>query len=211
MIDLIHIGIGSGLPCHGEHIHVAGVDGVGHLGEVGHIGDDQVEADLLQSLGGQGQSHEGGVVARAAAADHDLSVHGSVSRSSSDLAVGDGVASSLEVAQSGLLGGGVTLVSGHALGVDVIAVHVDGEGDLVALISDTGSGPRGIGDGVVDDVGELTIVGVDSHITVNSDHGSDSLTQILGGIVAAIAVADLHAVGVEADVAIAQIGDQIGL
>ena len=151
------------------------------------------------------------MVAGTAAAHHDLSVHAGIRGSRGDLAVGDGVAGSLEVTQSGLLGGGVLILGGHTVGVDVVAVHIHGESDLVALIGDTGSSPGGVGDGVVDNIGELTVVGVHSHVTVHSDNGSDSLTQVLGGLVAAVAIADLHAVGVEADIAIAQVGDQVGL
>ena len=211
MIDLEHIRVGRGLPCHGEHVGSTGVDRVGHLGEVGHIGDDQVEADLLEGVGREGQSHEGGVVALAAAADHDFSVHAAAGGSSGDLAVSDGVAGSLEVAESGLLGGGVLVVGAHTFGVDVVAVDVNGEGDLVALIGNARSGPGGVGDGVVDDVGELTVVGVDSDIAVNGDNRGDGLTQILGGLITAVAVADLHAVGVEADIAVAEVGDEVGL
>lgn len=72
------------------------------------------------------------MVALAAAADHDFSVHAAAGGSSGDLAVSDGVAGSLEVAESGLLGGGVLVVGAHAFGVDVVAVDVNGEGDLVA-------------------------------------------------------------------------------
>ena len=81
-------------------------------------------------------------------------------------AVSDGVAGSLEVAESGLLGGGVLVVGAHTFGVDVVAVDVNGEGDLVASSVTRGAAQEVSEIGVVDDVGELTVVGVDSDIAV---------------------------------------------
>ena len=144
------------------------------------------------------------MVALTAAADDQLIVHLGACGSSGDLAVLHGVASSLKEAQSGLLGSGVLLLVAHAIGVDGVVVDVGGEGHLIAVIGNLRSGPRGIGDGVVDDVGPLAVVGVDSHVTVHGQHGGQTLTQVLGGIGGTV-VAHLHVVGVDAHIAVAQV------
>src|SRR5699024_73994 len=148
VVDLIHVGIHSGLPSGGKQLSGASLHLREHVGRVGNISDNQVHTDLLQSILGQSTHHEGGVVALTAAADDQLIVHLGACGSSGDLAVLHGVASSLKEAQSGLLGSGVLLLVAHAIGVDGVVVDVGGEGHLIAGIGNLRSGPRGIGDGV---------------------------------------------------------------
>ena len=97
-----------------------------------------------------------------------------------------------QLAESGLQSGIVALLSGHVGGVDVVAVHVNGEGDLVAVVRGLGSGPGGVGDGVVDDARALAIVGLDGDVTINGEDGGEGLAQVLGSLAARLA-ADVHA------------------
>ena len=69
VIELIHIRVVGGLPCSNPAFRLAGLVRSEQVGSVGHIVDDQVEADGLQSRSRVRQNLERRVVAVAGAAD----------------------------------------------------------------------------------------------------------------------------------------------
>ena len=174
-----------------------------------------MHADLLQSLGGLGEDHEGGVIALAVGGDQGLALDGVVSGIHTTLGVGDDLAvldlaaGGLEEAQGSLQGGLILLLVVHVGGIDVLTLSIHRESDLVARIGSLRSSPRGVGDGVVDDGSALAIVGLDGDGAVSSQNGGESLTISLGGIGAGLIV-DVHGVGAHADVTIAQVIHGIG-
>ena len=118
-------------------------------------------------------------------------------------------AGGLEEADGGLQGGVVALLLGHVVGVDGIAVHIDGEGGLVALVGRTRGGPGGVGDRVLDDGGGLAVVAVHDRVAVDGEEGGEALAEVLGGLAARLAV---HADVLSADayVAVAEVVDAEG-
>ena len=174
-----------------------------------------MHADLLQSLGGLGQDHEGGVIALAVGGDQGLTLDGvsigvlTASGVGNDLAVLHLAAGLLKEAQGGLQSSLVLLIGSHVGGVDVLAVSVHRESDLVAGVGSLRSSPGGVGDGVVDDGSTLAIVGVDGNVTIRSQDGGESLTIGLGSVGAGLVV-DVHGVGAHADVAVTQVIHGIG-
>ena len=136
---------------------------------------------------------------------------GSAFGSSGSLAVStEGVAGSFQVAAGGSDGSVILGGFFHVGSVDGVAINVDGESDSVAFISRLGSGPGGVGDGVVDNGSAVAVVGVDNGVTVDSQQGSDALTQVLGSVGSGI-VADLDVGGVHADVAVAEVINGLGV
>ena len=136
-----------------------------------------------------------------------LRAFGSGGEHTGSLVIGE--AGSLQEALGGLDGGNVLVLGAHVSGVDGVAVHVHGEGHAIALVGRLGSSPGGGGDGVVDDGRSIAIVGIHGGVAVHSQHGGQSLAQVLGGLGAGLA-SNVHGVGVHADVAIAQVGHGVG-
>ena len=202
MVQLVHVGVIGGLPGSDPTLGSAGLVGSVQVRSVGHIVDSQGEADGLQGGCSVGQGLEGGVVAVAAATDVDLVLHLSTGGSGSDLAVLNGVAGSLEVTQGSLQGSLVLVLAAHVGGVDLVAVHVGGVGDLVAVIGNGRSGPRSVGDGVVDNGSGIAVVRVDALITVSGNNGHDGLAQVLGSLGSRI-VANADVLSVQGNVAVA--------
>jgi len=210
VVDLVHIGIGRGLPGGGPHLHGAGVEAVPQDVAVGDVVDFQRDADGGQRVLGVGQNAVGGMVAAAVSRNDDFVGHGSTGGSRSELLGGvvPGVAGGLEEADGGLQGRVVLLLVGHVARVEILAVDVLGERDRIALVGGLGSRPGGVGDRVLDDVGEIAVVGVDDGVAVDGQQGGDALAEILG-LVGAGVVADLDEVGVDAEVAVAEVVDGV--
>ena len=209
VVDLVHIRVNGSTPSSAPHIDLTGVNAVPQAGGVAQVGDDEVHADRGESLGGLGDHHEGGVVAGTVSGDLDLVLKLSAGGSRGQLAILDRVAGSLEVAEGSLQSGIIALLGGHVGGVDVVAVHVNGEGDLVAVVRGLGSGPGGVGDGVVDDARALAIVGLDGDVTIDGEDSGEGLAQVLGSLAARLA-ADVHAGSAHAEVAVTEVIDGIG-
>ncbi len=133
------------------------------------------------------------MVASAAGANVHLILQLCALGSSSQLAVLNGVAGLLEVAQSSLQCCIILILLAHAVGVDGVAVYVYGVSHGVAVVSNLRSSPGGVGDGVVDDGSGVAVVEADALVTVNGQNGSNGLAQILGLVGSGI-VANLHVV-----------------
>ena len=144
------------------------------------------------------------MVAGAAARDPDLVAHGSARGSRGDLAVSDGVARSLEVAQRRLQAGSFPRRGVHAGGVDAAPRGVPGEGDLIPRISGLRRCPGRVGDRVVDDGGDAAEIGADRFVAVVGEHGGERLAQRLGGVGAFVS-ADVHGLSAHADIAVPEV------
>ena len=206
-VDLGHIRVDGALPGGGPHHGGVALQRIlPHAGAyVVHL---QGDAQLAQHVAG-GHGHAvGGVILLARAGDHDLIGVGHVGELAGLLVEVE--ARGLEVADGGLPGGLVTLLLAHGSIVDVVAVHVHGVGVPVALVGRLGSGPGGVGDGILDDGGAIAVVGVDDGVAVDGEQGHEALAQRLGGVGGGLA-AHVHQVGVDAQVAVAAIVHQHGV
>ena len=150
------------------------------------------------------------MVAGAVGRDPDFVAHLGAFGSRGQLAVSDGVAGSLEEAQSGLqaglLAGGVV----HVGGVDVVALHVLGEGNGIVRVGGLRSSPGRVGDRVVDDGGNAgAVVGVDGHVTEVGEHSRKGLAEVLGSVGGDVA-AHVHGLGADAEVAVAEVVNRVG-
>src|SRR5699024_6552580 len=103
----------------------------------------------------------------------------------------------------GGLGGSVLIVSTHTVSIDGLAVDIHGVSHLITVVSNLRSSPGGVGDGVVDNRSGLTVVGIDTLVTVDGNDGAQGLAQVAGSLGSGI-IAHLHVVGVDAHIAVAK-------
>ena len=141
--------------------------------------------------------------------DHCFVLKLSAFRSCCELAVCYGIACCLEESKCCCLSCCVLVICAHVRSVKGIAVFINGECYLITVIGRLRSSPGCIGNRIVDYGSSVTVVGIDSYITVYREDCRECAAEVLGSVRTGIA-AYTNVVCIDTDITVSKVINRVG-